>query len=149
MLSEATILLAEDDANDVFFMKRCFSKARLLNPLQVVRDGQEAVEYLKGEGAFADRQKYPLPVLLLLDLRMPRRSGFEVLEWLRQQPGLKRLTAVVLTSSAESPDINRAYDLGANSYLVKPPEVNALREMLDRLNSYWLAVNRSAGSLLE
>ena len=122
MNGEATILLAEDDPNDVFFMKRAFEKAQLPNPLVVVSDGEETIRYLKGEGVYADRARYPLPGLLLLDLRMPRRGGFEVLDWLRRQPGLKRLMTVVLTSSAESPDINHAYDLGANSYLLKPPE---------------------------
>ena len=127
-LDQATILLAEDDQNDVFFMQRAFSQARLLNPLKVVRDGEETIHYLQGEGVYADRVQYPFPVLLLLDLRMPRRNGFEVLEWLRQQPGLKRLTVVVLTSSKEGPDINRSYDLGANSYLIKPPDADTLRE---------------------
>ena len=87
-LDQATILLAEDDQNDVFFMQRAFSQARLLNPLKVVRDGEETIQYLQGEGVYADRVQYPFPVLLLLDLRMPRRNGFDVLEWLRQQPGL-------------------------------------------------------------
>src|SRR5882724_9054765 len=137
-MEPATILLAEDDPNDVFFMRRCFEKARLLNPLQVVNDGEQVVQYLLGKGAYADRIQYAFPLLLLLDLRMPRKSGFEVLEWLRQQPGLKRLLTVVLTSSHEGPDINRAYDLGANSYLVKPPGAEALMEMFDRLNSYWM-----------
>ena len=141
-LDQATILLAEDDQNDVFFMQRAFSQARLLNPLKVVRDGEETIHYLQGEGVYADRVQYPFPVLLLLDLRMPRRNGFEVLEWLRQQPGLKRLTVVVLTSSKEGPDINRSYDLGANSYLIKPPDADTLRDMLNRINSYWLALNQ-------
>src|SRR5438132_514477 len=112
-LNQATILLAEDNPNDVFFMKRGFEKARLLNPLQVVHDGEQAVEYLQGTGPYADRTIHPFPFLLLLDLRMPRKNGFEVLEWLRQQPGLRRLLTVVLTASKEGPDINRAYDLGA------------------------------------
>jgi CheY-like chemotaxis protein len=140
-LEQTTILLAEDETNDVFFMQRCFEKARLLNPLQVVNDGVQAMAYLKGEGEYADREKFPFPILMLLDLRMPRKSGFEVLEWRASQPGLKRLPTVVLTSSKEGPDINRAYDLGANSYLVKPPQPEALAEMFQRLNSYWVALN--------
>ena len=138
----ATILLAEDDPNDVFFMRRCFEKARVLNPLQVVGDGEQVVEYLLGQGPYADRTRHSFPLLLLLDLRMPRKNGFEVLEWLRQQPGLKRLRTVVLTSSHDGPDINRAYDLGANSYLGKPPGTEALMEMFDRLNSYWMVLNQ-------
>jgi CheY-like chemotaxis protein len=142
-MQESTILLADDDQNDVFFMKRCFEKARLLNPLPLVNDGDQAIQYLQGEGIYADRSRYPFPILLLLDLRMPRKNGFEVLEWLRQQPGLKRLTTVVLTASKDGPDVNLAYDLGANSHLVKPPEAEALKEMFERLNSYWLVLNRS------
>ena len=141
-LNQATVLLAEDNPNDVFFIRRGFEKARLPNPLQVVNDGDQAMDYLKGDGPYADRSQYPFPFLLLLDLRLPRKSGFEVLEWLRQQPRLKRLMTVVLTSSKEGPDINRAYDLGANSYLVKPPDAEALRELLDRLNGYWVGLNQ-------
>ena len=141
-LENATILLVEDEPNDVFFMERAFEKARLLNPLKVVNDGDQAIAYLKGEGQYADREKSPFPFLMLLDLRMPRRNGFEVLEWLRAQPGLRRLLTVVLTASKEGPDINQAYDLGANSYLVKPPKAEALTEMFQRLNSYWVAMNQ-------
>jgi CheY-like chemotaxis protein len=142
-MTQATILLAEDEANDVFFMRRAFEKARLLNPLQVVSDGEQVMDYLKGEGKYADRKAYPVPFLILLDLRMPRKSGFDVLEWLRQQPGLKRIAVVVLTSSNDGPDINRAYDLGANSYLVKPPDSDSLTEMFKRLNSYWMVLNKA------
>ena len=141
-LENATILLVEDEPNDVFFMERAFEKARLLNPLKVVNDGDQAIAYLKGERQYADRTQFPFPFLMLLDLRMPRRNGFEVLEWLRAQPGLRRLLTVVLTASKEGPDINQAYDLGANSYLVKPPKAEALTEMFQRLNSYWVAMNQ-------
>ncbi len=145
--SEATILLADDDSNDVFFMRRAFEKARLLNPLRVVADGEAAIQYLSGEGEFGNREKFPLPSLLLLDLRMPRKSGFEVLQWVRKQPGLRRLPIVVLTSSRNGPDVNRAYDLGANSYLMKPPGAEALRDMLEGFNGYWLASNHPPESL--
>lgn len=135
------ILLVEDDPNDVLLIQRAFRKANLANPLYVVEDGENALAYLAGQGDYADRQQYPLPVLMLLDLKLPRKSGFEVLEWLRQQPGLKRLLVVVLTSSANGPDINRAYDLGANSYLVKPVSFDALLEMVRTLGAYWLILN--------
>jgi CheY-like chemotaxis protein len=141
-LEQATILLVEDEPNDVFFMERAFEQARLLNPLKIVHDGEQAIAYLKGEGHYADRTKFPFPFLMLLDLRMPRRNGFEVLEWLRAQPGIRRLLTVVLTSSKDAPDINQAYDLGANSYLVKPPKAEALKEMFQRLDSYWVAMNQ-------
>lgn len=147
--SHGTILLVEDDANDFFLIQRAFRKANLANPLQVVGDGEEAVSYLLGEGHYADRSKYPLPVLLLLDLKLPRRSGLEVLSWLREQPVLKRLPVVVLTSSKEPADINRAYDLGANSYLVKPLGFDALLDMVESLNLYWLVLNEKADVRVE
>jgi CheY-like chemotaxis protein len=135
------ILLVEDDPNDVLLVQRAFRKANITCPLHVVPDGDAAVAYLSGEGAYANRQDAPLPTLILLDLKLPRRTGFEVLTWLRAQPGLKRLPVVVLTSSNELPDINRAYDLGANSYLVKPVAFNHLLEMLKTLDLYWHTVN--------
>lgn len=144
MSAHGVILLVEDDANDVFLMQRACRKAELPNPLQVVGDGDEAVDYLAGQGAYSDRARYPLPVLLLLDLKLPRKGGLEVLGWLRQQPNLKRLPVVVLTSSKEPADVNKAYDLGANSYLVKPLGFDALMEMVRSLNQYWLSLNERA-----
>ena len=138
---EGVILLAEDDPNDVLLIRRAFQRSNVANPLQVVRDGEEALAYLSGQGAFADRERHPLPVLMLMDLKMPRKSGLEVLEWVRQQPGLKRLPITVLTSSNQSPDINRAYELGANSYLVKPAGFDSLLELVKNLDVYWLILN--------
>ena len=136
-----TILLVEDDPNDIILIKRAFSKASVVNPIQVVEDGQEAIAYLTGEGEYSNREKYPLPILMLLDLKLPRKSGHEVLEWLRSQPGLRRLTVVVLTASQQINDINRAYDLGANSYLVKPVTFDGLMDMVKTINFYWLILN--------
>ncbi|PYK62630.1 MAG: two-component system response regulator [Verrucomicrobia bacterium] len=138
---EYVVLLADDDPNDVFLLQRAFQKTNIANPLRVVRDGEEAMAYLSGQDQYADRQLHPLPVLLLLDLKMPRKSGFEVLRWLRQQSGLKRLPVVVLTSSNQNPDINKAFDLGANSYIVKPGGFDSLVEMVKNLNLYWLILN--------
>jgi len=138
---EYVVLLADDDPNDVFLLQRAFQKTNIANPLRVVRDGEEAMAYLGGQDLYADRQLHPLPVLLLLDLKMPRKSGFEVLRWLRQQSGLKRLPVVVLTSSNQNPDINKAFDLGANSYIVKPGGFDSLVEMVKNLNLYWLILN--------
>jgi len=132
------ILLVEDDDNDVFFMERAFKQAQIGNPLNRVRDGEEAISYLRGEDGFEDRAKHPLPHLMLLDLKMPRKNGFEVLTWVREQPGLKRLPIVVMTSSKEDPDINRAYESGANTYLVKPVKFEGLVEMMRTLHLYWL-----------
>src|SRR6266446_3785564 len=99
MTDRATVLLAEDDPDDVLLAQIAFEKARLANPLQVVRDGEEAIAYLQGEGRYGDRHCFPLPMLLLLDLKMPRVNGFQVLEWLREHPRLYRLPVAVMTSS--------------------------------------------------
>jgi len=135
------ILLVEDDHNDVLLVKRAFQKAKIVNPIVVLNDGEQAISYLAGREPYVGRA---LPMFVLLDLKLPRKSGHEVLEWLRQQQTLKRLPVIVLTASSESSDINRAYDLGANSYLVKPVTFDALVEMVKTLNLYWLIFNRSA-----
>jgi len=138
---DGVILLAEDDPNDVLSVQRAFQRNYVANPVQVVRDGEEALAYLSGQAPFADRERHPLPVLMLMDLKMPRKSGLEVLEWVRRQPGLKRLPIIVLTSSNQSPDINRAYELGANSYLVKPAGFDSLLDLVKNLDMYWLILN--------
>jgi CheY-like chemotaxis protein len=135
------ILIVEDDPYDSKLILRSVRKARILNPTRLLEDGASAIAYLAGEPPYDDRDTYPLPVVLLLDLKLPRKSGLEVLEWLRVQPALSRLPVVVLTSSAESSDINRAYDLGANSYLVKPVDSAALVDMLKTVELYWLFSN--------
>ena len=140
-MNSHTILLVEDDHNDVLLIKRAFQKVKIANPIIVLNDGEQAISYLSGREPYIER---PLPVLILLDLKLPRKSGHEVLEWLRQQQKLRRLPVVVLTASSESSDINRAYDLGANSYLVKPVTFDALVEMVKTLNLYWLIFNRMA-----
>lgn len=140
----STILLVEDDLNDLLLAERAFRKANLANAaLQHVADGDAAVSYLAGEGKYADRNLYPLPALILLDLKLPRRSGLEVLSWMRDQPRLNRLPVVMLTSSKEELDITRAYDAGANSYLVKPFGFDALVDIVNALNQYWLRLNQS------
>ena len=137
------VLIAEDDPSDVFFLQRAFSAAALpTTSLHFVKDGQEAIDYLEGEKAYSNRDAFPLPDLILLDLKMPRLNGFDVLDWLRKQPQLKRLLVTVLTSSDQPQDINRAYDLGANSYLVKPVSFDALLEMVRTTGRYWLELNQ-------
>jgi len=122
-------------------MQRAFKKAGLSHSLHVASHGDEALDYLAGGGDFADRARYPFPALMLLDLQLPRRSGHEVLEWLRAQAEeLRRLPVVVFTSSREPRDINRAYELGANSYLVKPVSFDALLDLVRALEHYWLAL---------
>ena len=116
----STILLVEDERNDVFLLQYAFETAGIANPLQVVEDGQEAVEYLAGNGKYGDREQYPLPCLVLLDLKLPVKSGHDVLRWIQHQRALQPLIVIVLSSSREDDDVNAAYTLGARSYLVKP-----------------------------
>jgi CheY-like chemotaxis protein len=140
-LSEFTILLIEDEPDDVMNIQRAFRKAKLANPLQVVNDGDSAVAYLNGDPPYNDRSRYPLPTLTLLDLKLPRRSGLEVLAWMRKQPHLKRLPVVILTSSSERADINSAYDEYVNSYLVKPVAFDAVLDLIQSVNMYWILCN--------
>ena len=142
MLDNQTILLAEDDPNDVLLIERAFHKAGLRNSLKTVSDGSKAIEYLSGRGVYADRERFPQPFLLLLDLKMPRTDGFEVLKWVRAEPELNRLLVVVLTSSTLQRDVDRAYELGANSYLVKPVELAEMAHMIQRFEVYWSEINR-------
>jgi CheY-like chemotaxis protein len=133
------ILLAEDDENDIELFRRAFSQAQIRNPLQIVRDGDEAIAYLNGERKFSDRARYPLPALMLLDLNMPRKDGFEVLEWIRSQPELKILRVVVLTISRNVYDVTRAYRLGANSFFVKSLDAQTFSQLVESIHAYWLS----------
>ena len=126
MKQPITILVAEDNSDDVFLLKEAFQKAGVSLVFHSVRDGLEAMAYLKGDGAYADRGTYPLPDVLLLDLNMPRCNGFEVLEWLQNDSRLKMIATHVLTASARPADVHRAYQLGARSYLVKPTRIDDL-----------------------
>lgn len=138
------LLLIEDDENDVFFMQRAMKDSGLTNPLHVVTDGQEAIDYLSGAGSFADRQQHPLPSLIFLDLKLPRRGGFDVLTWLREREPFASLVVLVLTTSAEERDLLRAYRLGANAYLVKPPTPVQLTRLLDSVRAFWFTQNEFA-----
>jgi CheY-like chemotaxis protein len=137
------ILLVEDSAADVALVRRAFRRGGGVAQLHVVRDGDAAVEYLAGTGDYADRARHPMPRLVLLDLKLPRRSGLEVLAWLRGQPGLGRLPVVILTSSREHVDVDRAYDLGVNGYLLKPVVFDDLQVLASALELYWLRLNVS------
>lgn len=142
MPSDQYILLVEDDPNDTLLIKRAFQKAGLGEVLKNVGDGDQAIQYLSGGNEFADRARFPLPFLVLLDLKMPGMDGFDVLQWVRGQRDFKRLLVVVLTSSNLQADVDRAYDLGANSYLVKPVEFNEMVNMIQRFEAYWTEINR-------
>lgn len=139
---DPVILLAEDNENDVLFFRRAFRDYSAGSIVHVVNDGEQAIEYLKGEGRYANRDEYPLPTLLLLDLKMPRNDGFEVLQWVRRQIDLRGLLVVVLTTSERIADINRAYQLGANSFLTKPLDLDEFRLMVQSLRTYWFNFNR-------
>jgi CheY-like chemotaxis protein len=143
MPDQAVILLAEDNPDDIVLIRKAFQRGNLSNPLHIVRDGEEAIAYLMGEEKYANRAEYPLPDLLLLDLKMPRVDGFEVLRWIRRQPGLSALRVVVLTSSDHIRDVNEAYHLGANSFLVKPMEFEHITETIDMLKRYWLRLSKA------
>ena len=141
-LTDFTILMVEDDPNDILLTQRAFMQASLVNPLRIVRDGEEAIHYLGGRDPYSDRSRYPLPSLILLDLKLPKKSGLEVLEFLRAQPSLRQTPVIVLTSSQESSDIQRAYSLGANSYLLKPVGFDGLLEMVKAIGMYWVLLNQ-------
>jgi len=143
MTNEKFILLAEDEENDVLLLERAFEKAGLKHSLKIVRDGEQTIGYLSGRGIYADRKKFPLPFLLLLDLKMPGTDGFEVLQWLRREADFKRLLIVVLTSSNLQSDVDRAYELGANSYLVKPVSFDEMANLIQRFEIYWTEINRT------
>ena len=136
------ILIAEDNSDDTFLIRRTLENAGVPYPLQFVRDGEEAISYLKGEGQYSKRADHPLPDLVLLDLKLPRKDGFEVLQWMRQQPELKHVRVVVLTSSDDPGDVNAAYSLGADSYLVKPLDFENFLELGPYLINYWLVQNK-------
>jgi CheY-like chemotaxis protein len=136
MRNPLTILVAEDNADDLFLLEQAFRKASATSRLLSVSDGHEAIAYLKGEGQFADREAFPCPDILLLDLNMPRANGFEVLEWVRKQAGGERLIVHVLTSSCRDEDVSRVYDLQANSYVVKPSQVNDLVDFVAALHTW-------------
>jgi CheY-like chemotaxis protein len=138
MSDSGHILVAEDDTTDAYFFQRAFNRAGIPVTLHFVHDGQEVIDYLRAEGQFADRAAHPLPQLALLDLNMPRLDGFDVLEWVRKQPAFNNLQLVIFSSSDETKDINRAYGLGANWYLVKPHSMEELTALVGRFKKHWL-----------
>jgi len=138
MTPASAILLVEDNDDDVFLMKHALNAAGVANPLFVVESGQLAIDYLSGAGAYSDRSRYPMPVVVFLDLKLPLMSGHEVLAWIRAQRQLETLVVVVLTSSNEPADVRRSYSLGANSYLMKPLTARQLLDLAKAFNWSWL-----------
>jgi len=145
VMEDAIILLVEDRGDDVLIVLKAFEQAMLKNRVIVVRDGDEAIQYLNGDGIYKNRHEYPLPHLILLDLKMPKVDGFEVLRWLKSHPELKGIITVVLTLSSEIRDVNQAYQLGANSFMVKPDDFSNVAAMSKLLTDYWRLGNKAPG----
>lgn len=135
--SAYTILLVEDEENDATLMKMAFKRNNIQNPVQWARDGLEAIAYLNGEGAYADRVRHPFPEVLILDLKMPRMSGLELLAWIREHPEFRVIPTIIMTSSHQDTDIQRAYNLGANTYMIKPSSFEDLARMVKLAHDYW------------
>ncbi|MDB6055083.1 MAG: putative response regulator, CheY [Verrucomicrobiales bacterium] len=145
MSSEKTILIAEDSEQDLQMLLRAFQSAGVQNPVQVVPDGLEAIRYLSGEGPYANREKYPFPAILLLDLNMPKQDGFAVLSFLEERSIGSKLLKIVLTGLSDRKLIDKAYRLGANSFLHKPTRSEDLQNLVHFFKEYWLILNRLPG----
>lgn len=132
-----TLLIVEDSEDDVFFIERIFKQLGARCDLKFARDGVEAIEYLEGKGQFTDRRQFPLPTIILMDLKMPRINGFEVLQWMQNQPEIRLIPTIVVTSSTLQEDVTRAYRLGANAVMNKPVDKDSLLQMLKTFHLYW------------
>jgi CheY-like chemotaxis protein len=137
-MQPSTVLYAEDEATDIFFLEHAFERAKMLHRLESVPDGQAAIDYLSGEGPYADRDLHPIPCLILLDINMPKKSGLEVLEWIRKEPRFKILPVLMLTSSSHEGDMEKARRLAADDYLLKPSNPSKLVELVKVINDRWL-----------
>ena len=134
-------MVVEDNDDDVTLIRRAFGKTAVAKRVEVARDGSEALRYLLGTPPYDDRDRFPLPHLVILDLKMPRVDGFEVLDVVKRNTRTRPIPVVVLTSSSEVADIKRCYDLGANSYLIKPVAFERLADVVAGIEEYWLALN--------
>lgn len=143
MIADPIVLLVDDSPNDALLMRTVFERAGFVQPLRFAVDGDDAIAYLRGDGRYSDRKQFPVPTAVLLDLNMPRKNGFEVLDWVRRQPALQRLRVYILSASSRAQDIERAYDLGANSYLVKPGNLDGLLHLAKCLIA-WLKLSHFA-----
>jgi len=140
IVENPVILVVDDSKNDELLMRVAFERAGFIHPVRFALDGDEAIAYLRGDGRYCDRTSFPMPTVVLMDLNMPRKNGFEVLAWIRQQPAFKRLHVYVLSASNRPEDIDRAYDLGANSFLVKPSNLDRLVQVAKDLGA-WLKLS--------
>ena len=146
MPERSVILLAEDEEDYVLLIGKAFKEAKIQNPFHVVSTGMELMAYLKGEGKYANRDEYPLPDLLMLDIKLPGFTGLECLGWLRSQPGLSGLRVLILTSSDHMKDVNDAYRLGANSFLLKPYDFSDLVHLAKMIQEFWLYMSKCPDS---
>jgi len=144
MREDAIILLVDDNRMDIALTLDAFREARLFNKIQVVQSGEAALNYLFGTGPYSDRTAYPLPNLILLDLKMPGIDGFEVLKRIKNTEILRRIPVIILTSSKEEEDRNLSYDIGTNSYLEKPISFQGFIEVVKQINDYWFTLNIGA-----
>jgi CheY-like chemotaxis protein len=142
LTNSVSILIADDDTQDTMLIRLAVKRAALGLRLESVTDGAEAIDYLMGRARYSDRQAHPFPSLMLLDLKMPRLGGFDVLQYVRSQPGLRQLPVVIFSSSDDPKDIQRAYNEGANSYLCKPHSNEDLSALLRALEEYWCKFNQ-------
>lgn len=141
MTEGRNILLVEDNDDDVILIRRALRKGGIAAPVHLARDGEEAIDFFSGTGQFRDQTGHPLPGVVLLDLKLPKKSGFEVLEWLKGHEQFSMLPVVVFTSSVQERDLKQAYALGANSYLKKPATMAETTELLKTVSAYWLESN--------
>jgi CheY-like chemotaxis protein len=137
--SHYTILLVEDEENDAMLLKMALKKNNIINPLHWVKDGLEAIAYLNGEGVYANHALYPFPEVLIVDLKMPRMSGLELLQWIRDHSNYKVIPTIIMSSSRQDSDIEKAYDLGANTYIIKPSSFDELARVVKLTHEYWAA----------
>jgi CheY-like chemotaxis protein len=140
MNEQKTILMVDDDEDAIILMRESFRQANCTHPLQEVHNGEEAIDYMKGEGPYSDRRRHPLPIAMLLDLNMPKMNGYGVLAWVRARPGLKHLPIIIMTASMRDEDVERAYYLGATAFLVKPGSLKELVTMARGLCN-WIQIN--------
>ena len=137
MDSDLTILIAEDNEHDVLLLERVLAKLRATHSIQIVGNGAEAIEYLLGIGKYHDRTRYPFPAIIVTDLKMPQTSGFELLQWLRNHAQFSSIPTIILSSSGDLHEVKRAYELGANAYLVKPNQLDDLETVLRSTLDFW------------
>jgi CheY-like chemotaxis protein len=135
--SQYTILLVEDEENDALLVKMAFKKNEIPNPVRWVRDGLEAIAYLNGEGEFANRELHPFPGVLILDLKMPRMTGLELLAWIRDHPEFRVIPTIIMSASQLDSDVEKAYALGANTYMIKPSAFDDLAKIVKLAHEYW------------